>query len=89
METFKKNIVNIYGEFGKIWLSDLNRIIKILQKYWRLKEIKAVENMTYNFVAKALNEKNNPVVLKIGCDKKIINEEINALRYFNGLGCSN
>ncbi len=86
METFKKNIINIYGKLGEKWLSNLNQTIKILRNFWLLKEIKPVENLTYNFVVKALNNENIPVILKICCDKKIFNEELKALKYFNGYG---
>jgi streptomycin 6-kinase len=86
MDTLRANIINIYGESGKKWLLNLNQIVKNLQKYWNLKEIKAINNLTYNYVARASNDKNNPVILKIGCDKKIINDEINALKYFNNNG---
>jgi len=89
METFKKNIINIYGESGKNWFSDLVRITEVLQKHWKLKEIKPVDNLTYNYVAKSLDNMNNPVIIKIGYDKNFIKEEINALKYFNGHGSIN
>jgi streptomycin 6-kinase len=82
MDTLRTNIINIYGETGKKWLLDLNQTIKVLQKYWNLKEIESVNNLTYNYVARALDYKNNHVILKIGIDKKNINDEIKALKYF-------
>ena len=42
--------------------------------------------MAFNFVAKAVRNSTWPVVLKIGFDKKGINDEANALRHFNGQG---
>lgn len=86
MQTLKNNILSIFGETGRVWLEELNQLVKKLQDYWFLKELHPVSNMTYNFVARALNSENIPVVLKISCDKNLIEEEANALKYFNGQG---
>lgn len=86
MKAFKKNIISVYGRKGKDWLLDLDRKVQILQKHWQLSQISPVENMTYNYVAKAVNPHNIPVVLKIVCDEKCFLDEINALKHFNGKG---
>ena len=86
METLKNNNISIYGQLGKIWMLDLKSIIIALQKYWRLKEIKAVDNLTYNFVAKALKDNNSSVILKIGCSSRDVDKEKEALKHFNGKG---
>ncbi len=86
MQDFKRNIINIYGQKGKKWLLQLDQIIKNLQKKWFLKDIKPVKNLTYNYVVKATNEENIQVIVKICCDKKVFNEELKTLQFFDGKG---
>lgn len=86
MEELSKNIINLFGDSGQIWLDNLDKTIKELQKHWHLEEIDPVSNMSYNFVARALTKKNQPVILKISCDRNVIEEEVLALKYFNGHG---
>jgi streptomycin 6-kinase len=85
-KTFKKNIITLYKDKGKAWLQDLPTIITDLQKFWGLKDIKPVEAMNYSFVAKALDEKLNPLVIKISCDESMIEDELRALNHFDGQG---
>ena len=70
MELFKKNIINVFGEAGKIWLTKLPAIISSLAECWGLKQITPVNNMTFNYVATAVTRLDQPVVLKISCDAK-------------------
>jgi len=42
--------------------------------------------MTFNYVAKAVTNTDQAVVLKIGCDEKSLSHEIQALKYFDGDG---
>ncbi len=86
MKTFTQNIIGTFAEAGKIWLNRLPSIIDILAAQWNLTSIKPVQNMTYNYVAKATANSNQNVVLKIGCDKQTIIDEKNALQHFNGQG---
>lgn len=84
MQTLKKNIEGIYGEQGRRWLANLPHIVHELAIYWQLNQIMPVDNMTFNYVAKAITNNNELVVLKIGCDENAINEEKQALDYFDG-----
>lgn len=86
MRELQKNVINTFGERGKAWLQNLPQIIQKLQKYWNLKEIHPVSNMSYHFVAKAIKDIDHLVVLKIGCDKALIEREASALRHFAGSG---
>ena len=86
MNTLKRNIINIFGEQGKDWLANLPRIVDELAAYWELSDIAPVDNMTFNYVAKATMSANQPVILKISCDEKSIANEFQALKYFNGSG---
>jgi streptomycin 6-kinase len=86
MDQLKQNILNIYGIQGKKWLSDLPSVIKSLKTSWKLHDITPVKNMTFNYVAKAITTTGQPVILKIGYDPKSIENEKQALIYFNGNG---
>lgn len=83
-ETLKKNLQNVYGKNGSTWLSNLPALVDELQKSWKLKNLHPVDNMSFHFVAKAMTVNNLPVVLKIGIDKKIIESEMHALKFFHG-----
>jgi streptomycin 6-kinase len=86
MNTLKKNIENIFGEKGKLWIFSLPYIINELATHWKLNNITPMDNMTFNYVAKATTNTNVPVVLKVGCDAKSISSEIQALKHFAGGG---
>lgn len=87
MEKLKANVINIFGDSGKAWLDNLAPITSELARYWALKHISPIDNMTFNYVAKAITDQNQPVVLKICCDKEIYKGEKSALEYFNGYAC--
>lgn len=86
MNTLKRNIINIFGEQGKHWITNLPSIVNDLAADWQLNHIVPVDNMTFDYVAKASTNVNQPVVLKISCDEKSIANEIQALQYFDGSG---
>jgi streptomycin 6-kinase len=86
MNILKQNMENIYGERGKLWVSSLPHILAELAIHWKLSNILPVDNMTFNYVAKATTNTNVPVVLKISYDEKSISDEILALKYFDGSG---
>jgi streptomycin 6-kinase len=86
MKTLTQNITNIYGQKGKDWISNLPNIIAILTKHWNLGHVTPVDNMTFNYVAKATLGDNQPVILKISCDLQTILDERQALIQFNGNG---
>lgn len=84
MNKLIENVTNIFGDQGLEWIKNLPNIIEALAEHWQLRQILPVDNMSYNYVAKAITSTNKLVVLKISCDKKSNNEEMQALRYFNG-----
>ncbi len=86
MKIFNQNITNTFGEKGKAWLVELPNIIKKLSAHWHLTHLSPVDNMSYHYVAKAVSDNHQAVVLKIGCDAKVIADEKQALEYFNGDG---
>ncbi len=86
MDNLKKNVINVWGQQGKLWLKQLPEIIQRLAKHWALSEIEVVCNLSYNYVAKVLQKNNTWVVLKISCDKNLIRSELHGLQYFSGHG---
>jgi streptomycin 6-kinase len=87
MQKFTQNIINIYGKQGEKWLAHLPMMIDSLADHWKLNHLVPVDNMTFHYVAKAITNNNQAVVLKISCDEKTIADERQALMYFNGDGC--
>lgn len=86
METLEKNVINIWGEKGKTWLKNLPAIIAELSAHWCLNKVISIDNMSYNYVALAIQNNDHPVVLKISCDKQLIENEYRALKHFDGIG---
>lgn len=86
MDKFIHNITHAFGDKGTAWLSHLPQIVKKLCLYWDLTHLTPVENMSYNYVAKAMYQGNQPVVLKICCEKKLMLSEAQSLTFFNGQG---
>lgn len=84
MKKLIENITNIHGDEGYEWIKNLPNMVEVLTAHWQLSQISPVDNMTYNYVAKAITKTYQPVVLKISCDKKSGDHEKHALIYFDG-----
>lgn len=85
MKNLEKNVLAVWGQEGQSWLNRLPDTIQSVAEYWGLSDIQAVPNMSYNYVAKG-KQKIKPVVLKVSCDKELIESEYLALKHFNGIG---
>ncbi len=86
MRIFVNNVKNIWGEKAERWLKQLPYHIKQLRDHWSLTDITPVNNMSYNYVARAIQKKQKLVVLKVSCDKTLIEDEYKALKHFDGAG---
>lgn len=76
MKILRQNIINLYGSKGRDWIDNLPALVTALTINWNLSEITPVSNMTFNYVAKAILDANEPVVLKISYDEQsFINEQ--------------
>ena len=84
-KNLSKNIVNLLGSVGQKWLDDLPIILDQLSSYWNLSYINPVYNMSYNYVAKSMQNGKN-IVIKISPKPSMINDEIKALKHFEGNG---
>lgn len=85
MDDFIDRVIETRGDDGQIWLAQLPKLIEQVADRWRLTDIIAYENLSYNFVAHAKQGTRN-VTLKLSQDKKLISDEYNALQYFAGNG---
>jgi streptomycin 6-kinase len=82
---FIDNILNIYGERGKVWLDQLPLMIERIASKYHLSELTPLENLSYNYVIKGL-QNDKPIILKLSLDINGLKREINALRAFQGYG---
>ncbi|WP_096186761.1 aminoglycoside phosphotransferase family protein [Evansella halocellulosilytica] len=84
--SFKQNIVGVYGRRGEAWLKELPLIIKKLQQKHDIIWLKTYE-LTYNFVSQAIDRKTNEkVVIKIGVPDDAFELEKKAVQLFDGKG---
>jgi streptomycin 6-kinase len=51
---FKENILNIYGEQGKIWLLNLPNKLQEISMQFGLSKLTPFDNLSYNYVASGL-----------------------------------
>ena len=85
-ETFRNNIVDLYGEKGQKWLESLDDIVQNLAEKWNLSHLKAFSNLTYNYVLSGYQNGNVPVVLKVGIENDLLQKEAEMLRFFADYG---
>jgi len=67
MDNFTTNILNIYKDKGKKWLTDLPTIIKRLASEYNLSGLKPLSNLSYNYVLSGFLG-NRPIILKLGLE---------------------
>jgi streptomycin 6-kinase len=84
---FVRTIKNTYGERGRLFLKALPGLIEEAAQRWQLTDIRAVPNLTYNFVAFA-RRPDAEVVLKLGVPDPELTSEIRSLRHFAGRGAA-
>ena len=85
MNTFHSNIISIYGEKGKAWLTELPAIVSAISSSLDLRDLKEVANLTYNCVLSGFQD-DNPIILKLGLDHEALTREAFALRCFESCG---
>ncbi len=84
-QPFLQNIHAAFGERGRGWLTRLPGLIEETSQRWNLVDIKAVPNLSYNFVAFA-KRSGEDVVIKIGVPNRELTSEMQALKFFDGAG---
>jgi streptomycin 6-kinase len=86
MDVFKKKVIDTWGEQGQIWLNSIPTILHRLERHWRISQIVPYSNLSYNYVAHAIQQDGCEVVIKLSCDKGLIENEQRALNHFKGSG---
>lgn len=82
MSTFTSNIVTIYGAQGQEWLDHLSTITEKIAQEKNITDLKAVENLSHNYVLEGYQNKKS-IVLKIGLDSHALQKESAALKLFS------
>lgn len=85
MNTFKSNLISIYGEKGQAWIAGLPRLVAAISSRLGLRDLKEVTNLTYNYVLSGL-QGDSPIILKLGIDHEALTREAFALHCFAGYG---
>ncbi|KTD57651.1 aminoglycoside phosphotransferase family protein [Legionella shakespearei] len=85
MKVLKKNVISQCGDEGKQWLDSLPELIKQMEMSYGLSGLKAVKNLSYNYVLSGFQE-SQPVILKLGPDIDGFKREALALKAFSGFG---
>lgn len=90
VSTFKANIITMFGEQGATWLKTLPMRIEHCARIWHLSHLQPMTNLTYHYAMSGLmshQQKSIPIILKIGIDLEIVENEAHCLQYFGGHGC--
>jgi streptomycin 6-kinase len=79
---FKNRIINIFGDRGQKWLSDLPNLIEYCREKWYITFLDPYP-LSYNFVCRAVYN-NQPVVIKICVPGKQVKDEIAVFENYSG-----
>lgn len=86
-DAFEKKIIGAFGEIGSKWLGSLEDTVAEYLKKWKLESLGPVDNLSYNYVLKVMNEKQNNAILKLGIPNYDFANEVRTLQTYNGEGC--
>ncbi|WP_409305780.1 aminoglycoside phosphotransferase family protein [Peribacillus sp. SCS-155] len=83
---FKNKIYNTFGAQGEKWLDSIESQVHLWTRKWNLEIVGLVDNLSYNYVLKAMQEDDTPVILKLGVPNSEFRNEVYALQVYNGEG---
>src|SRR5205823_11038591 len=83
---FARATIDVYGEAGACWLSNLPAIVAEFAERWSLTLESLIEPLSYNYVLRARQSDGTPVVLEAGFPHPELLSEIDALRWYDGRG---
>src|SRR3989338_9401102 len=84
--SFEQKLTHIYGEKGKEWLKKLPASLEKVKEVWELSEMRPSREMNFHFFAMALRARQEPVVIKMGCNEASLEHEAKTLKTFDGKG---
>lgn len=76
----------VYPSQGQRWLDNLPQLLAHYAELWELSHLSTIDNLSYNYVATAVQDGQHPVVLKVGVPNPELLNEGAALRLYNGRG---
>jgi streptomycin 6-kinase len=82
----QQNILDCYGDRGRLWLAEVPDLLKKACNHWNLRQIQEEERLSFNYVAYAESPDFGPVVLKISLDGEEFNNETRCCREFEKHG---
>ena len=83
---FVENIRTMYGESGEEWLESLPDSITFYEQRWSIRVAEPLEDLSYNYIAPAVRDGGEQVVLKLGYPNQELISEIDALLLYEGQG---
>lgn len=81
---FKRKMMTVFGEEGEKWLSFLPALVKRYTEKWQLNIEGPVDNLSYNYVVKARDSEQRPLILKFGIPGLDVTREIHAVEIYGG-----
>jgi streptomycin 6-kinase len=84
MRDWRRNILDVYGLAGEVWLAGLPALLEEFTARWSLILGPPFDNLSYNYVTPAAGPDGAPLVLKAGPPNPELTSEIEALRIFDG-----
>lgn len=91
MKNFIANMLALHGEAGRAWLDSLPETISFLARKWHIDALQRFPNLTYHYVLAGTRSyrqaDDQQIVLKIGFDRAVVQQEAAALQAFGGQGC--
>jgi streptomycin 6-kinase len=85
-QTFVRTINELYGSEGMTWLEELPALVATCEQRWALRVLPPFPNLSYNYVAPAVQAGGREVVLKAGVPNRELLTEMAALRLCHGRG---
>lgn len=86
-ETFITKMNGAFGTEGEEFLQKLEGKIHTYANKWELTIEEHFENLSYNYVTRALDQNGKPVILKLGVPNYDFTNEVKALAAYDGNGC--
>lgn len=87
-DSFEMKIIGAFGETGKAWLESLETLKLTYLNKWKLQSEGPVENLSYNYVLKVIDDKGKKAILKLGIPNYDFGNEVRTLQAYNGEGCA-
>jgi streptomycin 6-kinase len=85
-EALASTMREMYGAKGEVWLRDLPTLLGEFERRWSLTILPSFPNLSYNYVAPAVRADGTPAVFKVGMPDGEAQEQIAALRLYDGRG---